>query len=297
MEKMSFLNRDVTTTLKGVAVLLVMLQHAGAFGFGNIIFAPFGGIEVAIFLFLSGFGLTESYKLQGLTLFWKKKMLRILVPYIMWLPIYYLMCQTDFPSLPTKGSFPLYWFINYLLIWYVVFYISLRFFRQYAMYMMMLASIALFFLFPSTLQAEQSLSFISGVFVSFHWKRFVRINTFHSLLVASLLLLLGVAILGVKQFPEVRVMDVNNVIMKLLNLVMKYSAGLSLIVLGALYLRGRVLVVGTIGMMSYELYLVHQPFYESILHNWLTLLVFIVQSFVLAYVLFLLDRKAISIWK
>ena len=70
-------NRNCTTTLRGIAILIIMIGHVGVSGFGCRLFNPFGGIGVAMFLFLSGYGLSESFKKNGLNHFWKKKMMRI----------------------------------------------------------------------------------------------------------------------------------------------------------------------------------------------------------------------------
>ena len=58
-----FLSRDNTMVYKGVAITSVILCHfMGTFGSGNVtLFTPLGGIGVAIFLILSGFGLNESW--------------------------------------------------------------------------------------------------------------------------------------------------------------------------------------------------------------------------------------------
>ena len=56
-----YMSFEHTNSCRAVAALIIMLQHvAGKFGFR--IFTPLGGIGVAIFLILSGYGLNESYK-------------------------------------------------------------------------------------------------------------------------------------------------------------------------------------------------------------------------------------------
>lgn len=56
-------NRNFTDSLRGIAILLVITSHiAGAIG--TNLCTPLGGIGVALFLFLSGYGLNESYKAQ-----------------------------------------------------------------------------------------------------------------------------------------------------------------------------------------------------------------------------------------
>lgn len=57
------MDRNHTIEDKGLAILLVILCHAaGTFGQGKfVLFTPLGGIGVAIFLLLSGYGLNESW--------------------------------------------------------------------------------------------------------------------------------------------------------------------------------------------------------------------------------------------
>lgn len=50
-----------TNICRAVAAIIIILQHvAGSFGLRY--FTPLGGIGVAMFLILSGYGLNESYK-------------------------------------------------------------------------------------------------------------------------------------------------------------------------------------------------------------------------------------------
>lgn len=73
-------NRNFTDSLRGIAILLVITSHiAGAIG--TNLCTPLGGIGVALFLFLSGYGLNESYKAHGLKLFWIKRITKVLLPY------------------------------------------------------------------------------------------------------------------------------------------------------------------------------------------------------------------------
>lgn len=57
--KYSICDRKLTEAFRGVAILLIMIQHLAGH-LGTNIFTPFGGIGVTIFLVLSGFGLNES---------------------------------------------------------------------------------------------------------------------------------------------------------------------------------------------------------------------------------------------
>ena len=43
--KVEFMSLDYTLVMRGVAILMVMLQHLSGFVFGSRVFTPFGGAE------------------------------------------------------------------------------------------------------------------------------------------------------------------------------------------------------------------------------------------------------------
>mgnify|MGYP004627064423 CR=1 FL=1 len=59
--KCEFMSISHTNICRAVAAIIIILQHVSG-GFGIRYFTPLGGIGVAIFLILSGYGLNESYK-------------------------------------------------------------------------------------------------------------------------------------------------------------------------------------------------------------------------------------------
>lgn len=68
-QNINFLDKDSTDTMKGVAIICVVLCHyMGTFGQGITVFTPLGGIGVAIFLILSAYGLNESWNQGGVRL-------------------------------------------------------------------------------------------------------------------------------------------------------------------------------------------------------------------------------------
>ena len=56
-----FMSVQHTNICRAVAAIIIILQHVAG-GFGIRYLTPLGGIGVAIFLILSGYGLNESYK-------------------------------------------------------------------------------------------------------------------------------------------------------------------------------------------------------------------------------------------
>ena len=103
--------------MKGVAILLVILSHIGHDGFHHRMFVPLGGFGVAIFLILSGYGLMESFKKKGLENYFRKRFLRILTPYILWVMIYtIIMYGMQWQIFLSDIR---YWFVEYISIWYI----------------------------------------------------------------------------------------------------------------------------------------------------------------------------------
>lgn len=160
-----------TTVLRGIAILMVYLQHTMG-GLGSRFFTPLGGGGVAIFLIISGFGLSESYKKKGLSQYWKKKFLHVFFPWILIFFIFqYDFTQLDIPTILGNITLikPIPWYLQYQLLWYVIFYIIHRFdlIKRYEYLIYALAALCIFF-FGGDLQAEQSITFILGIMISRH---------------------------------------------------------------------------------------------------------------------------------
>ncbi len=74
------MDRSFTTVIKGFSILTVVWAHTGAkLGMGGIQFIA--GIGVALFLICSGYGLEVSYHKNGLKHFWKKRFLKVCIPF------------------------------------------------------------------------------------------------------------------------------------------------------------------------------------------------------------------------
>ena len=85
--------------------------------------------------------------------------------------------------------------------------------------------------------------------------------------------------------------------MRCVQLLLKFPiAAAMMIFLSLLRVRG-VQPLVFIGVMSFELYLVHMPFYGGIDGNSLNMLLFLVQSFVLAYLVFWCDKRITTIFR
>lgn len=67
-----FMSRSHTYICRGVAAIIIICQHVAG-GFDIRYLTPLGGIGVAVFLVLSGYGLNESFKRKGIGGYWRNK--------------------------------------------------------------------------------------------------------------------------------------------------------------------------------------------------------------------------------
>lgn len=287
-------NRNCTSTLRGIAILIIMMGHIGVSGFDFRVFNPFGGIGVAMFLFLSGYGLTESYKENGLSNFWKKKMMRIAIPYLIWIPIYHIVMQlSPLGNMNHLEIIPRYWFVEYLLIAYFLFYILFKYHPQKAIVIMTIIG-GISFLTLDNLRTEQSLSFITGIIFSRNKLFFNNKNKEYILSIAFLSLFIGLISLYIKQLPIIRIYDLESIQFKLLNLFIKLPIGISIVFVFFATKRDGIKWLMHIGNRSYELYLTHIPFYMSIIGRMLYLIIFIAQTVILSNIVYYLNKHSFN---
>ncbi|SDG42881.1 acyltransferase family protein [Desulfosporosinus hippei] len=134
------MNKQSSEQLKGIAILLVVVGHLFVTKFintANPAFNYLGAQGVAIFLILSGYGITSSYLTKGLDKSFLERRLRtVLLPYslvtLVWF-VYDYIKGTAYPlrtillslfgldfKLTMDGTM---WYIFFILMWYCVFYL------------------------------------------------------------------------------------------------------------------------------------------------------------------------------
>lgn len=301
------ISKEQSTFLKGVAVIFVILSHFIGGGYDLRIFTPFGGIGVALFLLLSGFGLNESYYHSGLVSFWWKKLTRIGVPWLIWCMMFFLI-GLAVPSLSKTHFIIRYWYLEYLIIWCLVFWIGRKIVLRRKMFLTFIAvvSIIMFFIWPC-LKAEQSLSFTLGVFLSEsnHQVETVK-NSKHKKWLCVLPIILffyATMFLFIKQIPEIRAFGEESLLMKVVQMNIKLPYALSVVLF---FVRKKVpqwvgKIMIPIGLLSLELYLVQMEFFPYIQGHLTVLLlvtaVVVMLSILLHYLVKIIDKplKAVNI--
>ena len=303
----SILSKPLATAMKGVAILLVMLSHVGNDGFRLKFLIPLGAIAVAVFLVLSGYGLMESYAKNGLSGFWRKRFLRVLLPYFLWMVAYAAFLSLNGWDLPLEEF--RYWFVEYILLWYAIFYFVLRFVFKYR-WLMFIGIAILLFLFLPNLHAQQSLSFIVGMAIS-EKKDFIRrIPANKLLMVGCISLLFGLTTFGIKHLiifwsvgistEGVNLLELHHVAstdywMKFLQLLPKVPFAVFIIIMLKHLNIDRVCCLFVIGLASYETYLVFFKFLCIINGSVLNVFVFIVLTGVVTFMLYQLNIKIVRV--
>ena len=265
-----FLDFTHTGILKGIAIILIIWGHIGKrIGIGGIQWIA--GIGVSLFLICSGYGLEMSAMKNGLKGFWEKRIINTILPF-------YLV---SFIGLWTVGSvsvsgivdiltFRTQWFMNYIIICYVVYFLITFFFRENVKRINYLAvSFAIWFIIDSVffvsseapfLRARQMFTFLSGVIIANKKKEAEQL--FSNPLFMIIQGVIGVLFLGITNLQIVKMLPIfiSNILSLLTTAPLAFFA-ISLTVQCKRMFNNTVLIF--VGSISYELFLVHN--YSSIM--------------------------------
>lgn len=289
-----FMSVDYTTAIKGIAMILIILGHCTGHYVGGRLLTPCGGIGVSLFLIASGYGLNESYRKRGLASFWKKRFLRVWLPYVFITVIAIPFCWKSWNDLWQQIICIrcLYWFVPYVIECYVVFWSLSKWLSKFRMPIMFSLGISTLFWMPE-LQAEQALGFATGVAISEHktWcKNLMNVEK----QVASVFmgfLFFGVFFLLLKQIPIVREWT-GTWVYNMCQMFVKFPISMAIVV--GLYLSPSLvrnpLIVLT-GTIAYELYLVHFRFYTLIGAELWPAIVLFVGSYIASWIFNKLNNK------
>jgi peptidoglycan/LPS O-acetylase OafA/YrhL len=172
--------------LRGFCIFNIVVGHLAVHALHSnksiYIFPTVGSFMVPIFLFLSGYGLTESARLNGIKNFFYKKIVRIYIPFLLLNIIWILLNSILLNYKYSIKSILLsiiglnlvdrnYWYILYLLFWYLIFYftINLKIKKSYNILILFIISTILFCILKNKqLFRDNSFNFTLGVFLSFY---------------------------------------------------------------------------------------------------------------------------------
>lgn len=152
------ISKDKTVTLKAIMAILIVLHHLSLQGISFLeAFYSWGAPIVSIFLFISGYGLMKSLSLKGsvyLSDFVKHRIVKgIVIPFFIAWGIYRIVNIDGLPNifkaleeLVYNGVtiLPHSWFVFAILYFYVSFYISHKYFKNEACFLILIAAVILF---------------------------------------------------------------------------------------------------------------------------------------------------------
>lgn len=293
-----------TNMLRGVAILMIMGGHlSGVFlDTWQRFLTPAGGVGVAIFLIISGYGINESYKEKGLSLFWLKKFFRVFFPYVL-LELFFLLINAyhlsgwklalDLLCLRTR-----LWFVSYILYMYVAFYFFTRWIPNQRLTMLCLTSLAMLFLMDGV-EGEQAFSFLTGTAISAHKDKAVAWLTRYRYKLSAILVAIGTLFLCLKQLPAVRAYG-EGCIMNIVQMFIKLPWGLAIVLITQRAIRlQNSRFLSFCGNISYELYLVHFTMFFSAFWiiaplNWYGCFLVCIASFFGAWLLAMINTRVSS---
>ena len=137
------ISKKETNIIKAIGILLVVIGHTsiqmtGRFEFLSIM-NEMGAYGVAIFLIISGYGLTKSAQEHGINAktFWKKRVKTVFIPYIIVTLTWIFLGALYGIKYPVNGIFlailgfdftraidGTMWYISFIVCWYIVFFIA-----------------------------------------------------------------------------------------------------------------------------------------------------------------------------
>lgn len=266
MTENNILSRQNTLWMQGVSALLIMLMHfvmqlEDYPRFFNI----FGSVAVAVFLFISGFGINESHKINGINNFWKKRFLRVIIP--CWtIFLFQLPFVEHFNSVQLLKNLTFYasdlWFVDYIIRWYLVYWISRRFFTKNTKYILFVFGI--YNVFQQQLYSEQAFSFFCGYLASEYVGKLNKLNQKHVLKYTCLSVIYGIIFLLIKEIPTIQQIK-GSILFNVILLNIKLPLAMSIIAAPFLFpLLKKIGIFNKLGKISYELYIVHYNFMPAI---------------------------------
>ncbi len=145
------ISKEVTTSLKGFAILSVVIAHACGFAkaFSRIpllrdaqFCSMFCQAGMCIFLILSGYGLYASYSGNGLGDFWDKRIAKIILPGTLVNACWFVFTnlKDGIANMPFSSILCIdednvvdstMWYLSYIFFCYVIFYVCFKYFKQW----------------------------------------------------------------------------------------------------------------------------------------------------------------------
>lgn len=275
---LGFMSKYTTDSLKGIAIFMILINHIGQ-SYNISMVNPLGPIGVCLFLILSGYGLNESYKKNGLASFFQKKIIRVLIPYwkvIICFSVYLLIINNfkiiDFfkSIILIKLTNPIHWYILFIIIWYVFYYVVSRYVKNQNTEVIIFFFISIVFTFLNLNNFKyvwQIFSFPLGVLISNKEDSLKLFLSFKkSIITAIVMFFITLIAVTLKLSPYVNSHQFGAVD-NLMQIIISLSFSLMVIVISNIIKTPKIFYFSyVLGMLSYEIYLIH-PYFLTLLRG------------------------------
>lgn len=266
---MEMLSRSNTQALKGIAAIGIFVFHI-LLGYDiTPFFNMWGGLFVAVFLILSGYGIEESFRKNGLKDYWKKRMKKVILPFVFFVCAYNYMFSFLFGKEQMHRFLdellyisPTFWFVFFILICYVVYWVGTRFLKGWWRFIFfgLCAFACLHWQSPSGhLEAEQSFCFLAGILLSVNKNRLETLSDKTIKRWMFLLLLIGLFFYCLKAIPQLHELK-GSIAYNYFLCPFRLTTGLAFIPLLTMLRPSRSSLLETAGKYSLEIYIAHIPF-------------------------------------
>ncbi len=208
MDFRTITERSNTDALRGVAALAILSFHVLLPFAASPLTNFWGGMLVAVFLLLSGYGINEAYKRRGLARFWQHRWQRVVLPTLAFATAWnFLMPEGGMENWLLELTYrrPTYWFVFHVMKCYAVYWLVMRFAPRHAVPLLSLAAVGCL-LYPACgthLESEQAFSFLAGVLFSRYGDRLAHVPAAKWWRWAALCFVGGGALFALKAIPAV----------------------------------------------------------------------------------------------
>ena len=261
MQDQHILSRENTQWMQGAAALKIMLFH---FLMQTEYYPRIFNVlsfTVTVFILISGFGLNESYKKNGLSGFWHKRFLRVIVP--CWIVFLFRIPFAENPDIIQIVKNLLFtgselWFMDFIIRWYIVYWVARKFFPKHTAAILLAYSIVT--IFKEQFMSQQAFTFLLGYLASEHYDKIRKWNKAKVLKITICSVLYASAFTLLKSTPPAReIVGTTPFNLILLNIQFPFAT----MIIATPFLLPWVKKIPGIkwfGKVSYEIYIVHFTF-------------------------------------
>ena len=261
MQDQHILSRDNTQWMQGAAALKIMLFH---FLMQTEYYPRILNVlsfTVTVFIFISGFGLNESYKKNGLAGYWRKRILRVFVPcWIVFLFRIPFVESFDAAQLVRNLLFTgsELWFMDFIIRWYIVYWLARKFLPKHTA--TVLAAYSIICIFKEQFMSQQAFTFLLGYLASEHYDKVRRWSKAKVLKITICCVLYASAFTLLKTYPPIREF-IGTVPFNLILLNIQFPFATMIIATPFLlpWVK-KIPGINWFGKVSYEVYIVHFTF-------------------------------------